>query len=66
MPLKATDCGEPVALSVITTLEVRVPVVDGLNVTLTLQEPLTARLAGHVLAEMAKSPDVLMELMATR
>ena len=53
------------ALSVMTTLEVRVPWAVGVKVTLTVQEALTAKLAGHGLAEIAKSPEVVMDLTVT-
>ncbi len=65
MPVSPTDCGEPVALSVTTTVDVRVPVAVGVNVTLTIQEAATAKLVGHGFAEIAKSPDVVMELIVT-
>ena len=37
VPLRLTECGLPVALSVIVTTPVRVPVVVGVKVTLMLQ-----------------------------
>jgi hypothetical protein len=58
-PLKAAVCGLLVALSVTVNAPVRVPVVEGVNVTLTLQDPAagTLRPALHVLDEARlKSP----------
>src|SRR5437660_901588 len=58
LPLKATVCGLPLALSVILTLALRVPVAVGVNVTLMVQEAPAANvleLLGHVLV-WAKSP----------
>jgi hypothetical protein len=46
VPVKDTDCGLPVALSVNTTLAVRVPLAVGEKVTCTEQELPEARLAG--------------------
>ena len=37
VPMRETVCGEPVALSAKTTLDVRLPVVVGVKVTTTLQ-----------------------------
>ena len=65
VPLRGTDCGEPVALSVMETVPVRLPVAVGLKVTLTVQEAATARLAGHGLFETAKSPEAVMEESVT-
>ena len=59
VPLKPIDCGLPVALSVTEIAAVRVPPAVGENVALTeqaLPAASEAGLAGHVLAEMAKSP----------
>src|SRR5207237_2751834 len=52
LPLKATVCGLPVALSVILTLALRVPVAVGVKVALMVQEAPAAsvlELLGHVL-----------------
>ena len=48
-----------------TTVELRGPVADGVKAMLTVQFALTAKLAGQVLALMAKSPEVLIELIVT-
>jgi hypothetical protein len=59
VPLRETDCGLPVALSVKEIDAARAPLVVGEKVTLTLQEALAARLfevTGHVSFEMEKSP----------
>src|SRR5438874_299907 len=58
VPLSATVCGLPLALSVIDRLALRVPVAVGVKVTLMLQEALAARvvgLMGHMLV-WVKSP----------
>src|SRR6266566_2903572 len=58
VPLRATDCGLPDALSVIVTLALRLPVAVGVKVTLMVQEAPAAsvlELLGHVLV-WAKSP----------
>jgi hypothetical protein len=49
VPERPTVWGLPVALSVMATLAVRLPVAEGLKVTLMLQLALAARLAGQVL-----------------
>jgi hypothetical protein len=46
VPVKLTVCGLPAALSVMLTLPLRVPMAVGRNVTLRLQLPFTARVAG--------------------
>ncbi len=56
VPLSATLCGLPVALSVNEMDAVRVPAAVGLNVALTEQAEPAVRLAAQVLPEMAKSP----------
>ena len=51
VPVSETECGLPGALSVIVTEAVRLPVADGVNVTLMEQlafTPSVALLAGHV------------------
>src|SRR5438132_1358562 len=69
VPLRVTECGLPLALSVIVTLALRVPVVVGANVTLMVQEAPAAKvfgLIGHVfvwaksLALVPPRPIVLM------
>lgn len=52
VPVSETVCGVPEALSVIVTEAMRLPVADGVNVTLIEQFALTASVAllpGHVL-----------------
>ena len=49
MPDKAIACGLPEALSVITTAELRVPVVDGVKVILIVQLPFGAKVAAQLL-----------------
>ena len=49
-----TVCGEPCAVSTNCRLALNEPVVPGVNVTLTKQVALTAKVAPHVLAEIAK------------
>ncbi len=65
MPVKDKDCGEPLALSVIATEDVRVPAALGVNVTLTAQNVFAAKLVPQLLAEMAKSPEVVIDAMLT-
>src|SRR5436305_5714454 len=51
VPLRATECGLPAALSLIVTLALRDPVTLGVNVTLMVQVALAANvlgLIGHV------------------
>lgn len=48
VPVKVTLCGLPVALSVMATVPVRVPVVVGVNVTLIVQVPAAATEVPHV------------------
>jgi hypothetical protein len=62
LPLKATVCGEPLALSVMVRLPVRAPAPVGANVTPMEQVPPTARVAPQVCV-CAKSPDAAMEAM---
>lgn len=56
VPLRLTDCGEPVALSVIVAAAVRVPAAVGENVTYTEHELLTASEEPQLLLEILKSP----------
>lgn len=66
LPVRATLCGDPAALSLIVTLALRLPVADGENVTLIVQFAPAANvlgLAGHVLV-WAKSP-ALVPLITT-
>jgi hypothetical protein len=55
VPDRATFCGLAGALSVKVKLAVRLPVVPGVNVTLTTQLAFTAIKAPQVLAEIVKS-----------
>jgi hypothetical protein len=63
VPLNATVCGEPAALSVIVSVPVRVPVAAGVNVTEIVHAAPAAMLVPQVLVD-AKSPDAEMELIA--
>src|SRR5205085_9850430 len=61
VPLKATVCGLPHALSLIERLALRLPVAAGVKVTLMVQVAPAARvfgLLGHVLV-WAKSPELV-------
>ena len=49
MPLNGSDCGLPVALSVIVKAAVRVPVADGVKVTVMVQLSFGASNVGQVL-----------------
>jgi hypothetical protein len=60
-PLKATVCGEPLALSVIVTMPVRVPAAVGVKVTEIVQLPPAATLDPQLLVS-AKSPDAVIEV----
>src|ERR1700735_3775240 len=51
VPVKATGCGEPVALSAMERLAVSVPLAAGLNSTETVQVANAARLAPQVVAD---------------
>ena len=62
MPLKATLCGLPVALSAIDSVPVRVPVAVGMKVTDTVQLAPVARLLPQLLV-CEKSPVVETEVM---
>ena len=55
VPVRGTNCGEPVALLVRLTVAVLVPEAVGLKVTLMEQVAFTARVAGQVVV-WAKSP----------
>jgi hypothetical protein len=55
VPVRATDCGLPLALSAILTEAVRLPELEGVNVTLIVQLPFTVTTPPHVLVS-AKSP----------
>ena len=56
VPLKLTVCGLFAALSLIESVAVRLPVADGVNVTLTVQVPLGVSVApAQVSALLAKS-----------
>src|SRR5208337_4892476 len=57
VPVKFTVCGLPLALSVKFSEALRLPVADGVNVTLTAQAPLGVTVAPvQVSALLAKSP----------
>jgi len=56
VPLSGTCCGLPLAPSVNVRFALRAPVVDGLNVTLTVQLAAAARDAPQVVAVCGKSP----------
>ena len=56
VPVKLTDCGLFVALSVKVNVAVRLPAVVGVNVTLTVQLAFTASEVPHVSLGIAKSP----------
>lgn len=62
VPLKATVCGEPLALSVIVSAPVRLPAAVGVKVTEMVHVAPVATLLPHVCAS-AKSPDALMEVI---
>jgi hypothetical protein len=53
LPVRGKVCGLVLSPSVRTRLAVSAPTIDGLKVTLTVQEAPAAMLAPHVLAEMA-------------
>ena len=61
LPVRATTCGLPAALSAMLSVPVRAPVVVGEKVTLTLQAVPAGSVAGkpHVLV-WAKSPEAVM------
>ena len=64
-PLRLTDCGLSLALSVKVSEALRLPMADGVNVTLTVQVPLGVMVAPEqVSALLAKSP-AFVPLMAT-
>jgi hypothetical protein len=54
--VRITDCGDPAASSVISTLPVRLPSAVGLNATLMVQLAPAATGAPQVLPLMTKSP----------
>jgi hypothetical protein len=62
-PVKATVCGEPLALSVIVSVPVRAPTAVGVKVTETMQLAPAATLAPQVLV-CAKSPEAAIEVTA--
>jgi hypothetical protein len=63
VPLKATVCGEPAALSVMVRVPVRAPLAAGVNVTEMVQLAPAATLDPQFWVS-AKSPDAEMELIA--
>jgi len=58
VPLSATVCGEPAALSMTVSVPVRVPTAVGANVTEIVHVPSTATLVPQVLV-WAKSPEIV-------
>ena len=62
VPVSADVCGEPLALSAIVSVPVRVPVAVGVKVTEIVHFAPAATLAPQVL-DSAKSPDAAMEAM---
>jgi hypothetical protein len=60
-PVKETVCGEPVALSVMLRVSVRLPVEVGVKVTDRLHDPTAARLVPQVWLT-AKSPEAAIEV----
>jgi hypothetical protein len=62
VPVSATVCGEPLALSVMVTAPVRAPPAVGVKVTEILQFAPAATLEPQVL-DSAKSPDAAIEVM---
>jgi len=62
VPLSATVCGEPVALSLMVSVPVRVPPAVGVKVTETVQLPPAAKLVPQVLVSV-KSPEAVIELI---
>jgi hypothetical protein len=62
VPLKATDCGEPLALSVIVSVPVRLPAVVGVKVTEMVQFAPAATELPQVCVS-AKSPDAAIEVI---
>src|SRR5215470_7373020 len=63
MPLSATDCGLPAALSVNVRERVRVPAAVGLNFTVTVQLRVAFNVLPQVFAEIRKSPLIPILLM---
>jgi hypothetical protein len=62
LPLKATVCGDPAALSVIVSEPLRVPVAVGVNVTAIMQFAPAATDVPQVFVS-AKSPEAAIELI---
>lgn len=62
-PVRLTDCGEPVALSVMDSVPVRVPSTVGLNVTAIVQLAPAAAVVPQ-LFDWAKSPVAAMDVTA--
>jgi len=67
VPVKPTVCGLPLALSVTVSVPVRVPVAEGVKVTLIVQMARVARVEvlGGQLLVCEKSPDMAMLEMVT-
>ena len=61
VPLRATDCGLPAALSLMDPLALRVPMAVGLKVTVIVQEAPAAKVLGLMgqLLVWAKSPGLV-------
>jgi hypothetical protein len=68
VPLRATVCGELLALSVACRVAVRFPATTGLKLTVTTHDPPTARLLPQALVctnELASVPVMLMPVSAS-
>jgi hypothetical protein len=63
-PLKATVCGDPLTLSVIVSVPVRLPAAVGVKVTEAVQPAPAARLAPHVFVS-AKSPEAAIDAIVS-
>src|ERR1700677_2739744 len=64
VPVSATVCGDPIALSVMVSVPVRAPEVVGVKATAMVQLPLTATDVPHVFVSL-KSPLAAMDVTAT-
>lgn len=63
LPLRGTVCGDPAALSTKVNAPDRAPMAVGVNVMLMLQLKVAAKVAPQVLAEMAKSPLAVIDVI---
>jgi hypothetical protein len=63
VPLNGTCCGDAGALSANTSTADSAPTIDGVNVALTVHDPLAASVAPHVLDEIAKSSAFVPEIV---